>query len=293
MGDGPTAEQKMSIATYFVMSSPTGELNDVVKDVTKLVSDPATLTDEAMTRIIKEYNHEQMAFAPHPTQADQFALVSAFGYMADGRYFNPVTNQAMTFDHKSGRFTAAADSKSTVDAGLNKYRAAVQKAVDGYIETSYKAGKVCAMVYAGDSGRLTICISAKNVHLGNFWTGGWRSCYGIDMNKTGAAELKGTIKIGVHYFEDGNVQLHSNFDQVAKVNVSAKEDDTGSAVAAAIAKIETDFHAHLEEMYVKMHTTTFKAMRRVLTIQKQHMNWNTAAHAMAAEVQAGSNKQQG
>jgi len=291
MADGPTAEQKMSIATYFVMSSPTGELPDVLKDVTKLVSDPATLTDDAMTRIIKEYNHEQMAFGPHPNAADQLAMVSAFGMLPDGRYFNPVTNQAMTFDHKSGRFTAAADVKSGVDAGLNKYRVAVQKAVDSYIDLSYKAGKVCAMVYAGENGRLTICISAKNVHLGNFWTGGWRSCYGVDLNKQGGAELKGTIKIGVHYFEDGNVQLHSNFDQTAKVNITAKEEETGQAIAAAVAKIENDFHAHLEEMYVKMHTTTFKAMRRVLTIQKQHMNWNVAAHAMAAEVQ--SNKSQG
>jgi len=206
--------------------------------------------------------------------------------LPDSRYFNPLTGQALTYDHKQGRFTAAADSKHRVDAGLDKYRAAVQKAVDAYIETSYKAGKVCAVVYAGENGRLTICISAKNIHLGNFWTGGWRSCYGVDLNKQGSVELKGTIKIGVHYFEDGNVQLHSNFDQVAKVNVSAKEDETGQAIAAAIAKIENDFHAHLEEMYVKMHTTTFKAMRRVLTIQKQHMNWNTAAHAMAAEVQA-------
>jgi capping protein alpha len=291
MSEGPTAEQKMSIATYFIMSSPTGELADVVKDVTKLVADPATLTDEAMTRIIKEYNHEQMAFAPDPTRADAFSMVTAFGLLPDGRHFNPITNQALTFDHKTHKFTAAADSKSQVDAGLNKYRAAVQKALDGYVENSYKAGKVCAVVYAGVDGRLTICISAKNVHLGNFWTGGWRSCYGVDMNKQGAAELKGTIKIGVHYFEDGNVQLHANFDQTAKVNISAKEDETGSAVAAAIAKIENDFHAHLEEMYVKMHTTTFKAMRRVLTIQKQHMNWNAHAHAMAQEVQ--SNKTQG
>jgi len=286
MSDGPTAEQKMNIATYFVMSSPTGELNDVVRDVTRLVADPATLTDDALSRIIKEYNHEQMTFAADPTKPDQFAMVSAFGVQADGRYYNPVTNQAMTFDHKSGRFVAGVDTKSPVDAGLNKYRAAVQKAVDAYIDNSYKAGKVCAMVYASDSGRITVCISAKNVHLGNFWTGGWRSCYGVDMNKTGAAELKGTIKIGVHYFEDGNVQLHSNFDQLAKVNISAKEDETGQAIAAAIAKIENDFHAHLEEMYVKMHTSTFKQMRRVLTIQKQHMNWNVAAHAMAAEVQA-------
>jgi capping protein alpha len=288
MSEGPTAEQKMNIATYFIMSSPTGELNDVVKDVTKLVADPATLTDEALTRIIKEYNHEQMAFAPHPSKNDgSMGMVSAFGQTADGKYFNPVHNQNLAFDHKNQKFASAGDGKSSADASLNKYRAATQKALDSYIEASYKAGKVCGIVYAGDAGRLTVCISAKNVHLGNFWTGGWRSCYGIDI-KTGAADLKGTIKVGVHYFEDGNVQLHANVDQSAKVNVTAKEDETGTAIVGSIAKIENDFHAHLEEMYVKMHTQTFKHMRRFYSLTKEPMKWNPAAHAMAAEVQSQS-----
>ncbi len=96
-----------------------------------------------------------------------------------------------------------------------------------------------------------------------------------------------------------------------------KEDETGSSIAAAIGKIETDFHGHLEEMYVKMHTSTFKQMRRFYSLQRevphrtasfticlhvilfadsgvcssQPMKWSVAAHAMASEV--ASNKTQG
>jgi len=288
--EGPTADQKLNIATYFIMSSPTGELNDVVKDVTKLVSDPATLTDDVLTNIIKAYNHEQMAFAPHPAKADQMGMVSEFGQTADGKYFNPTFGQNLSFDHKTQKFSGAADGKSSAAAGLDKYRAATQKALDTYLEASYKAGKVCGVVYAGEGSRLTVCISAKNVHLGNFWTGGWRACYGIDV-KVGSAALTGTIKVGVHYFEDGNVQLHANVNQAARVNVTAKEDETGQAIAASIAKIENDFHGHLEEMYVKMHTSTFKQMRRFYTLQREPMKWSVAAHAMASEV--ASNKSQG
>jgi len=290
MAEGPSAEQKLNIATYFIMSSPTGELNDVVKDVNKLVQDPSTLTDDALTNIIKAYNHEQMAFAPAPNNAAAFGMVSEFGATADGKYYQPHLGQSFSFDHKQQKFTGAADQKTAPNAGLEKYRAATQKALDAYIEASYKAGKVCGVVYSGEGSRLTICISAKNVHLGNFWTGGWRSCYGVDV-KTGSANLTGTIKVGVHYFEDGNVQLHANSNQSAKVNITAKEDETGSAIAAAIAKIETDFHGHLEEMYVKMHTSTFKQMRRFYSLQREPMKWSVAAHAMASEV--SSNKTQG
>jgi len=284
MSDGPTAEQKLQIAQYFVMSSPTGELNDVVKDVTKLVQDPATLTEEVLTRIMREYNHEQMAFAAVPGKADTMGMVSTYGLTADGKYYNPQLNLTLTFDHKQQKFTGSGDGKAVGDAAVNKYRAATQKALDGYIDSTYKAGKVCAVVYVVDN-RLAICVSAKNVHLGNFWTGGWRSCYFVDA-KVGSVDLKGTIKVGVHYFEDGNVQLHANIDQAAKLNITAKEDESGAAIVAAIAKIENDFHAHLEEMYVKMHTTTFKAMRRFYTYQREPMKWNVAAHQMAAEVQA-------
>jgi len=291
MSDGPTAEQKINIATYFVMSSPTGELNDVVKDVQKLVQDPATLTDDVLTGIMKAYNHEQMAFAAHPTKNDgSMAMVSDFGAQGDGKYWNPTHNQNLSFDHKGQKFTGAADGKSPTPGAVDKFRAATQKALDTYLEASYKAGKVCGVVYGGADGRLTICISAKNVHLGNFWTGGWRSCYGI-YAKAGSQSLNGTIKVGVHYFEDGNVQLHANVNQSAKVNVTGKEDETGTAIAGAIAKIENDFHAHLEEMYVKMHTTTFKQMRRFYSLQREPMKWSVAAHAMAAEVT--SNKSQG
>jgi len=288
MSDGPTAEQKMQIATYFVMSSPTGELNDVVKDVTKLVQDPATLTDDALTKIIKEYNHEQMAFAPAPGKTDgTMGIVSTYGLTGDGKYFNPQLNAALTFDHKQQKFTGSVEAKAVGDASINKYRAATQKALDSYVDSTYKAGKVCAVVYVVDN-RLVVCVSAKNVHLGNFWTGGWRSCYNVDA-KVGNADLKGTIKVGVHYFEDGNVQLHANMEQGAKLNITAKEDESGAAIVAAIAKIENDFHAHLEEMYVKMHTTTFKAMRRFFSYQREPMKWSVAAHQMAAEVTA--NKQ--
>jgi len=288
MSDGPTAEQKLQIATYFVMSSPTGELSDVAKDVTKLVQDPATLTDDALTKIIKEYNHEQMAFGPTPGKPDgTMAMVSTYGLTADGKYYNPQLNATLTFDHKQQKFTGSGDGKVVGDPAINKYRAATQKALDSYLDNSYKAGKVCGVVYVSE-GRLVICVSAKNVHLGNFWTGGWRSCYNIDP-KVGSAELKGTIKVGVHYFEDGNVQLHANMEQAAKLNITAKEDESGGAIVAAVAKLENDFHAHLEEMYVKMHTTTFKSMRRFFTLQREPMKWNVAAHQMAAEVTA--NKQ--
>lgn len=44
----------------------------------------------------------------------------------------------------------------------------------------------------------------------------------------------------MHYFEDGNVQLHTNYDRVASVNVGTPE-ETAKEVSKALSKIESDF----------------------------------------------------
>jgi len=83
----------------------------------------------------------------------------------------------------------------------------------------------------------------------------------------------------VHYFEDGNVQLHAAIEKNVKINV-ADEASTAAGLVKAIQRMETDYQAALEEMYVDMHDTTFKAMRRFLPISKMPMTWNVAAHSI-------------
>jgi len=38
-----------------------------------------------------------------------------------------------------------------------------------------------------------------------------------------SGDVKGFVKIGVHYFEDGNVQLHTNVEHAAKVTTSVSQ----------------------------------------------------------------------
>jgi len=284
MSEGASAESKLNIATYFIMSSPTGEADDVVADVGKLVADPKTLTKDATVGILKDYNCEQLVWAADPEDAKgPSILVSSYGQVGDNLYVDPNTGRVLKFDHVKRKFTEVTDKKQKLEGDVAKYRAAVQKSVDDYLTKQYKSGKVAAAVYGADNGTLTICITAKNVNLSNFWTGGWRSVYTISVGKKGSTELKGNIKVQVHYFEDGNVQLHTNIDPKTNVTV-ADEDATGTAVSKALMKLETDFQANLEEMYVNMHRTTFKAMRRFLPISRQPMVWSAAAHSLASEV---------
>jgi len=87
----------------------------------------------------------------------------------------------------------------------------------------------------------------------------------------------------VHYFEDGNVQLHTNYDKSQSITVGDAA-ETGTEISKALNKIESEFQSNLEEMYVNMHRTTFKSMRRFLPITRQPMTWSSAAHSFASEV---------
>jgi capping protein alpha len=272
-------EQKLNIANYFIMSSPTGEVDDVLADVNKLVADPEVLSDDSLVNILKSYNNEQMTCANDSEGSP--VLVTAYGQVADDEYLDPATGRVLKFDHRKRQFNETTDKKQELDGEVKKFRDAVDTAVKEYVEAHYKQGKCNSAVYGSDDGNLTVCVSGANVHLGNFWTGGWKATYKCGTGSKN--ELKGDIKVNVHYFEDGNVQLHSAIDKTVEVDCGSPE-AAAKEIAKAIETIESDFQNNLEQMLVNLHRTTFKSMRRFLPISRQPMNWTTAAHSLADQV---------
>jgi len=280
-----TPEQKLNIANFFIMSSPTGEVDDVLADVTKLVGDSSILTAETTASMLRNYNNQELVWAADPEDAKHPILVAPAGQIADDQYLDPNSGRVLKFDHKARKFTeVVADMTVTLAEPVAAYRSAIQAAVLDYLTRSFKPYKAVTAVYGADDGTITVYVSAKNVNLANYWTGGWRSIYTLNVSSQGETELKSSIKTNVHYFEAGNVQLHSSTERTHTVTVHADAAATGKAVAAQILAVENEFQNALEEMYVNMHTTTFKSMRRFWPINRQPMNWNLAAHNLASEV---------
>jgi len=277
-----TPEAKLNIATYFIMNSPPGEVHDVVTDVTKLLNDPRTLSDAAITKIMRDYNTEQFVVANDPDGVP--IMVTAYGQVDGESYLDPNTGRVLKFDHKKQKFTEVIEKKQVLDETISKFREKTAKSLDTYLEQNFKQGKCVGTVYGSDNGKLTICISARNVNLSNFWTGGWRSTYSLIVGTQGESEIKGSVKINVHYFEEGNVQLHTRLDKAAKLNLSNDAEATANEITKAIGKIESDFQAQLEEMYVNMHHKTFKAMRRFYPVTRSQMIWNASAHTLNTEI---------
>lgn len=273
-------EQMINISNYFVTSSPTGEVHDVLVDVAKLVGDSSVLTDEAIKKIMREYNVEQLQ--PAKTPDGHSIVVSSHGQVSDTEYLDPSTGKVLTFDHREHKFTGETDKKQELSGDINGFRKAIEEALGKYNDAQYKKDKCVITVYGADDGKITICLSARNTNLSAYWTGGWRSTFTLNVKDKGSGEMTCNSKVNVHYFEDGNVQLHAATEKKAAVKVT-DEASTAEAVVRAVSSYESEFQASMEEMYVDMHRTTFKKMRRFLPITKQPMNWNVHAHQMVGQ----------
>jgi len=115
-------------------------------------------------------------------------------------------------------------------------------------------------------------ISSALFNPDNFYNGRWRSTYHITING-GQASIKGNIRVNVHFYEEGNVQLVSSVQK--EENVPAQNPEAfAKAAVDAILKIEQDFHNSLDNHYDTMSNTTFKALRRALPVSRTTVNWH-------------------
>jgi len=241
------------------------------------------LSDPVIEKLLRQYNMENYVFAP--LSSGKNLLTSKLGSQDGNKYLDPSSGKVYSFDHIDRKWTeeksGGIDPSSTQQA---KFRAAIEKSVQGYMEGFYVNPKEYAVaVYDKGDGTVAILISAKRVNLGNFWTGGWKSTHIVDISGPKKGKLSTHVNANVHYFEEGNVQLNTDYEEDFDVKVDDAE-GTAKSVVDIVTKVENKFQKNLEEMYLNMHTQTFKAMRRFLPITRTKMDWNPNAHRMVAQL---------
>ncbi|KAI9272436.1 F-actin-capping protein subunit alpha [Sporodiniella umbellata] len=209
-----SVEDKVKIASSFLLSSPPGEVNDVIRDVRTLVNDDEAL-QAGIVQTLEQYNTEQH-ITVCPSGLDYSVIVSKYGKLAEDRYFDPRSKKSFKFDHV--RLTASELEDYTEEIPNNSLREAIETEALEYVGDHYSNG-VCT-VHATQDNEIAIAIVDNKYNPNNFWNGRWLASWIYD---TQSGSLKGNTKVNVHYYEDGNVQLNADktFEvQVNRVDVS-------------------------------------------------------------------------
>jgi capping protein alpha len=271
----PTEGEIIDIVNNFLLSSPPGEFMEVVTDVRALLPKESLLNNSAPATF-REYNTDQMIVVDSPGNQHK-VLITKYGEISDGEYLDPKGHQILTFDHIKQEVTRHRQISNELDSSLEPLRSAFENYSFQYVSEYYPLG--ATTVYAKDK-QIIVCISSARFNPSNFWNGRWRSVWTFANG-----ELTGNIKIIVHYYEDGNVQLTTNSTQKTTVSESGSPDAIANAALKAIGKLEGQYQSSLETSYSTMGETTFKVLRRNLPMSRTKIDWSKMkAYKVGSEI---------
>lgn len=113
--------------------------------------------------------------------------------------------------------------------------------------------------------------------------GRWRSVYTFDPS---SGSLEGTIKVDVHYYEDGNVRLQTK--KPVSVSVASS---TGAGIAKEISSTERKYQEELNRGFVSLSEGAFKGLRRQLPVTRQKIEWDkVTGYRLGQDIGGGSSK---
>ncbi|CAH3028010.1 unnamed protein product [Porites evermanni] len=271
--DEPISDaEKVRIASDFIKHAPPGEFNEVFNDVRILLSNDNLLKEEA-ARFCKE---KIKAFFFSIRKCDWKVLVTKHGELPDGRFHDPRSKKAFHYDHLRKEASNLADHDPNPTA--EPWRSAIEESVTAYVRDHYPHGvcTVCTNISIGILGSrpLFAILLLTLAILSIFRNGRWRSEWSVSFQPSGGnVEVTGILKVQVHYYEDGNVQLVTTKEVKEDLKVTS-EHGTAKHFLQIVDNAETDYQRALSENYSTMSDTTFKALRRQLPITRTKIDWN-------------------
>lgn len=278
-------EQKLEIARKLMLQSPPGEILQVASDVRALVKNDALINSIALD-VFREYNEQQMVTIAIPDSSEQ-VLVTKVGEVETDQYLNPRTAQVVTVDQIKQVVidVRPAEEHENTSPSLQAYREELDASIESYIAETYPSAPYAVYGFEEKDGSvLTLCISNARFSPKNFWNGRWRCVWTAKLNTDQTTwEITARIKVLVHYFEEGNVQVNTSHTHAVTMPVQGVAADV-AAMVNEINKVETDFAKKLHETYITLNDNHFKDLRRNLPLTRMKFQWTNAAASLASEL---------
>jgi len=281
-------DERIQVASAFVLQSPPGEINDVLNDVRVIVNDDDILED-GLLPALREYNLAQFTLVDVP-DADHQTIVSDAARLQDSdeeeeRFLDPRSKTSFRFDHL--RLEASDPRPEELDPVSEPLRAALESVALSYLAAHYADG-VAAIFASQPPNHFTVQIVSNKYNPSNYWSGRWRSQYDIDLAES--KTIQGKVLVHVHYYEQGNVQLETSHDvsiPIPPAVVNASPSGAANKILALIEAEETRLQASLNVAYHDMSEKAFKGLRRALPLTRQKIDWDkVTGYKLGAELTA-------
>ncbi|KAG6361546.1 hypothetical protein INS49_009773 [Diaporthe citri] len=252
-------------------------LPDVANIKALTVSEPSLVKE--LGPAFQKYNEEQFTTAKLPGSSDP-VIVSSHNSLGDGRYYDVESSTSFEFDHATQK-ASGAQSHSLESAHSDLVKSTL-KSLGTYVKEHFPNASYGVYPIENDS-KLAIITVASKYSPNNFWNGRWRSLYLFDPSDS---SLEGSIKVDVHYYEDGNVRLLANKAVTASVSSG-----TGSGIAKEISTAEKKYQEELNKGFTSLSEGAFKSLRRQLPVTRQKIEWDkVASYRLGQDIGGGSSR---
>ncbi|OAQ98832.1 hypothetical protein LLEC1_05742 [Akanthomyces lecanii] len=254
------------------------QLADVVADIKTLTASSPNLLSQ-LGPAFQKYNEDQLVTVKLPGSSES-VLVSEHNSLGEGRYYDVESSSSFEFDHATQK--ASAVQSHTFEGAQADLTRSTLKSLSTYISEHFPNAAYGVYPIESDS-KIAIVIVANKYSPNNFWNGRWRSVYTFDPS---SGSLEGTIKVDVHYYEDGNVRLQTK--KPVSVSVASS---TGAGIAKEISSTERKYQEELNKGFVSLSEGAFKGLRRQLPVTRQKIEWDkVTGYRLGQDIGGGSSK---
>ncbi|KAF5966728.1 3-methyl-2-oxobutanoate dehydrogenase (lipoamide)E1 beta chain precursor [Fusarium coicis] len=253
----------LETVSAFVEGAPPGELADVIADIKSLTLETSPDIISSLGPAFEKYNEEQFVTVKLPGSS-QPVIISSHNSLGDGRYYDVESSSSFAFDH------TAQVSKSTL------------KSIGPYVDEHFANAAHGVYPIESDS-KIAIVIVGNKYSPNNFWNGRWRSLYILDPS---SGALEGSLKVDVHYYEDGNVRLLTN-----KPVSSTISSINGTSIVKEVSTTERKYQEELNKGFVSLSEGAFKGLRRQLPVTRQKIEWDrVTSYRLGQDIGGGSSR---